>query len=601
MNKASQILLGTNSLVLLVILPCIVSEKLIHPTETGKTLTLIVIVAILMAIIALPHLLDRDFNIRITHVDILLSILFIYIILNRYFIQESFGFSFRFYELIGLGVIYYACRRLERRYYKWLLTAMVLGGLLQAVYGNLQLYGFLSSYHTGFPLTGGFSNPGPYAGYLASILPIALGLYLHEKKLNGRRSWINIMMRYLSLITVSGVLLVLPATLSRAAWCSVLASSLFISGYHFRGKLNDLLDHNWKRITAVCSAVLFLSIGLYGVYTFKKDSADGRLLIWQVSWEMAKKSPFFGWGLDRFKAGYMEEQAAFFREYPNHPAQSLADNVVYAFNDPLQLIVEEGVIGFSIVLTLSILIVCVLLRVNNSVVWIACSGLFGLFVFGLFSYPSHILPIKVNGVVLLAIVSSYAGNIKMVNLDNYKKALNWGFGFSWFIISAMTAYITVQLYDGAIIWRRALSIYEMGGHHASLEDYKKAYPLFKTEGEFLLNYGKALSQSREHGNALITIETSKKYLANTITQTTLGNSYKALEMYEEAEIAYQVGVDMLPDRLYPRYLLAKLYEKSGQQEKLAEVARDLLVKKAKVESEAVNEIRREMRRILEGE
>jgi hypothetical protein len=53
-----------------------------------------------------------------------------------------------------------------------------------------------------------------------------------------------------------------------------------------------------------------------------------------------------------------------------------------------------------------------------------------------------------------------------------------------------------------------------------------------------------------------------------------------------------------PHRFYPKYLLAKLYDKSGQQEKAIIVAKELLEKEIKIESTAIDEIQEEMRKII---
>ncbi|HYX06371.1 MAG TPA: hypothetical protein VE912_06515, partial [Bacteroidales bacterium] len=60
--------------------------------------------------------------------------------------------------------------------------ALIAGGLVQAVYGNLQLWGYYPSHHGLYKLTGSFFNPGPYAGYLASVFPAALGFWLFGKQ-----------------------------------------------------------------------------------------------------------------------------------------------------------------------------------------------------------------------------------------------------------------------------------------------------------------------------------------------------------------------------------------------------------------------------------
>jgi len=55
---------------------------------------------------------------------------------------------------------------------------------------------------------------------------------------------------------------------------------------------------------------------------------------------------------------------------------------------------------------------------------------------------------------------------------------------------------------------------------------------------------------------------------------------------------------MNPVRFYPKYLLAKLYDDTGQKVKAVKVARELLEKEIKVESTAIDEIKAEMQKII---
>ncbi|MEX2410598.1 MAG: ligase, partial [Candidatus Paceibacterota bacterium] len=57
---------------------------------------------------------------------------------------------------------------------------------------------------------------------------------------------------------------------------------------------------------------------------------------------------------------------------------------------------------------------------------------------------------------------------------------------------------------------------------------------------------------------------------------------------------------MVPNRFYPKYLLAKMYQHSGQIEKAKSTARELLSKPVKIESTAIKEIREEMKLIIDG-
>ena len=71
--------------------------------------------------------------------------------------------------------------------------------------------------------------------------------------------------------------------------------------------------------------------------------------------------------------------------------------------------------------------------------------------------------------------------------------------------------------------------------------------------------------------------------------------------YREAEEELLQAIGILPERLYPYYLLAKLYAEPEfyQVDKLRAAASVVLAKKPKVESTAIREMREEVKKIIE--
>ena len=92
-----------------------------------------------------------------------------------------------------------------RRAIVWSLLAF---GVKEAVLGLLQVYGYEPSNHSLYELTGSFYNPGPYSGFLAMCLPLALHEWREEKGI-----W-----KHLALVALVLMVLVLPSGMSRSAW-----------------------------------------------------------------------------------------------------------------------------------------------------------------------------------------------------------------------------------------------------------------------------------------------------------------------------------------------------------------------------------------------
>ena len=84
-----------------------------------------------------------------------------------------------------------------------------------------------------------------------------------------------------------------------------------------------------------------------------------------------------------------------------------------------------------------------------------------------------------------------------------------------------------------------------------------------------------------------------------ILYTCLSNNYKALGKHAKAEQTYLHAWNMASARFYPLYLLAKLYDETGKIEKAITIAKKVMGKEVKIESTAIQEIREEMKMIIE--
>lgn len=80
----------------------------------------------------------------------------------------------------------------------------------------------------------------------------------------------------------------------------------------------------------------------------------------------------------------------------------------------------------------------------------------------------------------------------------------------------------------------------------------------------------------------------------------ISKNYQAAGDYEKAEEYLIRSTHRLPGRIYPYYLLAKLYAESEyrQPEKLKRMVEVVLTKEPKVQSTAVKEMREEVKKLL---
>lgn len=294
-----------------------------------------------------------------------------------------------------------------------------------------------------------------------------------------------------------------------------------------------------------------------------------------------------------------------------------ADNVTYAYNEVLKILVENGFTGLLLLLLL--LWILFFLKTDyeknkssNLSLKVARGGLLSVIVFAMFSYPSDILPIRMLFVLFAAIVASHqriihlfrSGGKETVLLPSQEKSFASTIVlYAALVVALMSVYpaskTLIRQYQAYQSWKDASDIYNVGAYPESLIDFELAYPFLKYNGEFLVQYGKALELAGKHDSSIVKLNKAKEHLNNTIIYTSLGNNYKAIGKNTEAERAYIHAYNMAPARFYPLYLLAKLYDETGQKEKAVAMAKEVMEKEVKIESTAVKEIQEEMKEIIE--
>ena len=114
----------------------------------------------------------------------------------------------------------------------------------------------------------------------------------------------------------------------------------------------------------------------------------------------------------------------------------------------------------------------------------------------------------------------------------------------------------------------------------------------------MFSYGKALAAQNKFDESSGVLIKGASSSSDPMFYNLIGNNYLALGETEKAEKYYWKAYYTLPNRLYPLYLLTKLYHETGQDEKAKEIAMRLLEKEPKVMSTAVREMKDYARKIM---
>lgn len=139
-------------------------------------------------------------------------------------------------------------------------TLIALGGV-EALWGLCQLFGLCPSRHALFPMTGSFFNPGPYSGYLALVLPVAV---FEALRLGQKQSPVRWAAGSVALL----ILCVLPGGMSRASWLAAGVSLAFVMFRCTEGKRHTAFfvfcrEHRRMLVGVLCLLLCLAAVGIY--------------------------------------------------------------------------------------------------------------------------------------------------------------------------------------------------------------------------------------------------------------------------------------------------------------------------------------------------
>ena len=417
----------------------------------------------------------------------------------------------------------------------WTLIAF---GVKEAVLGLLQVYGYEVSNHLLYALTGSFYNPGPYSGFLAMCLPLALNEWL-----KGERIW-----KHVALVALVLMVVVLPSGMSRTAWLAAVVASCYVCGMRYRDRL-----YRYRKLFWV--GVLLLAVSGIGAYHWKKDSADGRLLMWKVASRAVMEHPWQGVGWENVAGAYGDEQERYFASGKGTPQEEyVAGAPEYVFNEYLQVGLAWGV---PAMLGIIIGVVVCFSWGHGSRQYGVCGALLSLAVFAFASYPFQFLAFILAFIALLV-------------------ACAMGYRKVWVQVMALVLGI-------------GLGIYAVG--HRPAKDARRMF-----------EEAHALHKAGEWQASTELLKETMKVSSDAMVLNIIGKNFQAMGYPYIAEGWFIRSTHRLPNRIYPYYLLAKLYAEHPKlfpKEKLEWAVRMVLEKEAKVESTAIREMREEVKNLLD--
>ena len=141
----------------------------------------------------------------------------------------------------------------------------------------------------------------------------------------------------------------------------------------------------------------------------------------------------------------------------------------------------------------------------------------------------------------------------------------------------------------------------MKAYSKIIDDYIRLYPQLNHDPKFVFEYAVTLNAEKRHEQADSILSRGLQISCDPMFYNVKGRNYHEMGAYRKAESCYMNATYLIPERIYPYYLLTKLYADSAAgypPERMQWAASIVLKKEAKVHSTAIDEMRDEVRKIL---
>ena len=423
-----------------------------------------------------------------------------------------------------------------------------------------------------YGVDGPYSNPSCLAVTICLLYPLTLRFgkdkpILQKEKLLFLRIW-NISY---SLISIC----LLFCTHSRIG-IIVFVSFMAVLLYRF------ILNKTVLSMTIVILLLIIFAICCSTLY--KSNSTNGRSFILMRTAELISKRPLLGYGFSSFEKTYMEYQGEYFKRHPESKYAKLADNIKHPLNEFAKLWLENGIVAPIILL---ILIIIPLLAFRNNLIITMIETC--LLLFCLFSYPLT-LPLPT---ILLFIFPT------TLFLSSFKSEKIIKTIIMTFLTTTFVWYLGAFYIDNLLSSAAFYSLHRK--HNRALLKYSKLYsilnyPSFKLlyltrYKVFMYNYTRELFTTSNFTEALQMTTKTERYIKNYDTQLLKADIYYNMNEYDRSIKSYKTAYNMCPVKFGPLEGLLNCYGKQKNYILEKQLAKMILTKNIKVNSEDINKIR----------
>lgn len=531
----------------------------------------------IMGLLGIVNLMTKRNTWQWTWIDYMAGGWMIYWLL-RVWIGAEFPCATSFLQLSWMGMLYVSLRLMfagcDKRWMLALSLCILTCGAIEAVWSVWQIFNH-SSRHGTYLLTGNFFNPGPFSAYPMMGLVVGLALLCGKTDLIPSETKPVVTERIRSILKIlsCACFMVLPATMSRAAWVGAGIIALWVTRRWY-----------WKWRWLVWGG---LATAVIGAFFLKQGSAEGRLIIWSAALTQWWEAPLIGVGYGGFKHSCAEGVASLYQYDPTLFSGYRSAGVTdYSFNALLTILTEQGIIGASLCIGTITLAIIKMHRECPTLMYCILS----LLIFSCFSYPFEMLPYRIILVTALAMTTS--SSTPSASLGS------WGLPL---LLGCATVAISFPMRtetEERLQADQDSRLLASTNDAFFLKDLWEMLPQNRDNPKILFSMAKMLEEKERwlDSNALLRMGTEVS--ADPMFHVIQGNNYHKMNQDSLAEKAYLKAFAILPNRHYPLYKLLGLYQDTQQKEKAKATAMRIIEKVPKVKSPATDEMQQQARMYL---
>lgn len=495
-------------------------------------------------------------------VDTLVMTAMVYYMVNTIFLSH-FPVAHQVIITMECGAMYIFVRIIvgDKLPIKGMVYVMAAAGVYESIVGMLQLAGLLDMGCVRGQMTGTFLNPGPMSIYIAVMLSACTCYYrqTHDRVIG---------------CSMIPMLIIMPAAWSRTA---LLAYGIVVV-LLFR---SFCLRH-WK-----ISLAVILSI-VAGLYLIKRGSADSRTLMNIVAMNEWKEHPWWGYGTGGYMQALAQGQMKYFAVHPDSKFVDCVGTTDMAFNEYIKVIVENGIVGIVLVLSVVGWSLWCLAKENSPIVY----AMTALYIAALFSYPFHLFPFMILASWFVAMAAGCGTTDSEWGL--WKRMVA---AVCMLILVGLTIVMNREVDRRKNIVKGAESFAYI--HEAVfIDDYYELLPEMNDNREYLFGFAKTLREAGRYNdsNAILRMETQLD--TDPMAYVVMGRNYEDMSLYAEADSFYLQAFLLQPNRIYPLYRQMRLYERIGDVVRMDRKAREIIAFTPKVMSPAVMEMKEDASELI---